>query len=127
MKKSNLIGLAMLVMAMVAAPAQAASEDIVNLGAVQMPRGDLERLKALVAGEPAPEVPAPVAGSRVNLGVVELAQSELDRIQALMAGAELASAMVAAGEELVNLGRIGLPRSDFEALKLKTYASMMQK
>ncbi|MDD2604281.1 MAG: hypothetical protein PHF66_05685 [Desulfobacteraceae bacterium] len=122
MKKSNIIGLAM-----VAAPAQVASEDIVNLGTVQMSRGDLEMLRSMVAGEPVPEVAAPVAASRVNLGVVELAQSDLDRIQALMAGAEPASPMVAAGEELINLGTVVLPRTDFEALRLKTYVSMMQK
>lgn len=117
-KKCKLIGLAMVVLALVGAPALAGADDLVNLGTVAMPRGDLARLRSMVAGEAVPEAAASVAEPRVNLGVVELAQSDLDRIQALMAGAASAPVTVAAGEEMVDLGKVVMPRSEFEALKM---------
>jgi hypothetical protein len=119
MKKINRIGLVAVVLGMVAGPALAASGDILNLGTVEMSRGDLEQLRAMVAGEAMPAAEAPVAEPRVNVGTVEVAQSDLDRIRALMAGAESASQMAGAGEEVVNVGRVALPRSEFEALKMQ--------
>ncbi|MEE4609115.1 MAG: hypothetical protein V2L15_09520 [Desulfobacteraceae bacterium] len=119
MKKINWIVLTMGVLLFASGPALAGADDIVNLGTVEMSRGDLERLKAMVAGEPVPEASASDTEPRVNLGVVELAQSDLDRIRALMAGAESATEMAGAGEEVVNVGRVVLPRSEFEALKMQ--------
>lgn len=111
----------MMALAMVAVPALAASDEIVNLGTVQMSRADLERLRSMVAGEPVSQAAAPVAAPRVNLGVVELAQGDLDRIRALMAGGESAPVLVAAGEEMVDLGKVVMPRSEFEALKMQVW------
>ncbi|HDI58892.1 MAG TPA: hypothetical protein ENF48_00810 [Desulfobacteraceae bacterium] len=119
MKKINWIAFAMGMLLMVSGPALAGSDEIVNLGTVEMSRGDLDRIRAMVAGEVVSEAVAPVPEPSVNLGVVELARSDLDRIRALMAGAESAPVTVASGEEIVDVGRVALPRSEFEALKMQ--------
>jgi hypothetical protein len=118
MKKINRIGLVVIVLALMAAPAMAASDEIVNLGRVEMSRGDLDRLRAMVAGESVPVAQAPAVEARVNVGAVELAQNDLDRIRALMAGTASAPVMVSAREEMVDAGRVVLPRSELEALKI---------
>lgn len=119
MKKIHRIAIVMGVFLLLAGPALAASGEMVNLGTVEMSRGDLEQLRAMVAGEAMPAAEAPVAEPWVNVGTVEVAQSDLDRIRALMAGAESATQMAGAGEEVVNVGRVALPRSEFEALKMQ--------
>ncbi|MDD2603909.1 MAG: hypothetical protein RBR20_03050 [Desulfobacterales bacterium] len=119
MRKNTWIALTMGLCLLVSGPALAGSDEMVNLGTVEMSRGDLDRLRHLVAGEPVPAAEAAAVETTVNVGVVELAQSDLERIQALMAGAESAPVLVAAGEEMVNLGRVAMSRSEFEALKMQ--------
>jgi hypothetical protein len=118
MKKNISIILAMLMLLTLSGPAMAGSDDIVNLGTAQISRGDLDRLKAMVAGDPVPAAQAPAAEYLVDLGVVQVPLDDLDQIKAMIAGTYVAPVTVAASEPMVDVGKVVISRSDLESLRL---------
>jgi hypothetical protein len=117
MKKNVSLILSILMLLLVAAPALAGSDDILNLATAQISRGELDRLKAMVAGDPVPAAQAPAAEYLADLGVVQVPRDDLDQIKAMIAGTYVAPVTVAASEPMVDVGKVVMSRSEFEGLK----------
>jgi len=117
MKKNISIILASLMLLVSSGLALAGTDDIINLGTAQISNGELDRLKAMVAGDPVPAAKAPVKEVQVDLGVVELPKSDMNELRAMISGAYVTPKNVAAGEPMVDAGRVIMSRSEYESLK----------
>ena len=120
MKRITVIALSTLLVLVLAGPAAAGPNDVVNLGTAQIDRSDLAQLKSMVAGTyRAPAAVAATSEPAADLGVVEMPRRELDRLQAMVAGSYIAPVgpVLAAHEEMVDVGKVAMPRSDYESLK----------
>ncbi|MBI9083281.1 MAG: hypothetical protein JEZ11_06745 [Desulfobacterales bacterium] len=119
----NAIRKAMMVLAGVsvifAAVGNAAADQMVNVGGVEISAADFMAVKARVAGAPAGDRVYAQKADAVNVGPVELARGDFDKVRSIVAGeASVADAVVYAPvNETVNVGPAAVDMADFEAIK----------
>ena len=92
----------------------------VNLGIVEMPQGEYETLKAMVAGKYAPrENLAQPSEPMENLGVVSIPRADVSTLRAMIAGTFTPSPYLWASQDApdVNLGGVTMPQKEYEAMK----------
>jgi hypothetical protein len=112
---------------MFAVAGNAAADEMISVGGVQVAAADFQAVKAQVAGQPAGDrVYANPAGA-VNVGGVELAGADVDRVRAVVAGkASVSDAVVyAPASETVDLGPAAVEKADFEAVKAEVSGGPM--
>jgi flagella basal body P-ring formation protein FlgA len=122
MKKFALVTLMVL---LAAGPAMAGNLSDFNpyenlaVGTAQISRGDLARLRDLVAGRGVAQATAAPTAETVNAGVVRVSRQDLDQIRDMVAGTYQApiAAPVLAVDETVDVGKVEMRRGEFMSLK----------
>ena len=121
MKKIALITLTMLLAAGPVLAGPASNPDAtLAVGTAQISRGDLARLRDMVAGRTtASSSPAAPLVETVDTGRVQLSRQDLDRLRAMVAGDYRAPADKAriARNEAVDVGKVVAGHHGFEQLK----------
>ena len=102
-----------------AAAGNAAADDTLSVGGVQVDAADFAAVKAQVAGQPAGDRVFAQKADAVNTGAVEMARADFDKVRDIVAGkASVADAAVyAQAPEMVNLGPASVEKAAFDAVK----------
>jgi hypothetical protein len=97
----------------------AAADEAVGVGGVQISAADFAGVKSRVAGEAAGSHVYAKKAEVINVGPVQVASADFNGVKSLVAGdASLADAAVyAQAPEMVNVGSVAVDKAEFEAVK----------
>ncbi len=100
----------------------------VNLGIVEMPQGEYETLKAMVAGKFTPRENLAQPEPMENMGVVSIPRTDSSTLRAMIAGTFTPSPYLWARQDApdVNLGGVTMPQKEYEAMKAMVNPEQLQ-
>jgi hypothetical protein len=94
-------------------------EKSINLGTIEMPQGEFEALKAMVAGKYTPRKNFSQPEPMENLGAVSIPQADVSTLRAMVTGTFTPAPYLWASQDApdVNLGGVTMPQQEYEAMK----------
>jgi hypothetical protein len=103
-------------------------EKNINLGIVEMPQGEYETLKAMVAGEYTPRKNLAQPEPMENLGAVSIPRADIRTLRAMVTGTFTPSPYLWARQDApdINLGGVTLPQKEYEAMKAMVNPEQLQ-
>jgi hypothetical protein len=103
-------------------------EKNINLGIVEMPQGEYETLKAMVAGKYTPRKNLAQPEPMENLGAVSIPRADIRTLRAMVSGTFTPSPYLWASQDVqdVNLGGVTMPQKEYEAMKAMVHPEKLQ-